>query len=100
MWKKKSPEPSALSLDADTICHMLNVITAYGNYIRARLGNLIPGLQEGEQTEFTINLLDLFHLLGNFEGRLVAGGTFPQDQIELLNSWDEELNTLTERGLF
>lgn len=83
------------SLDADTRCHLLWVITEYGQYIRDRYQNLMSALAEEERIEYTINLLDLFHLLGNFEGRLVAGAQMSEQDLELIEAWDEELQQLT-----
>ena len=82
--------PKAM-LDADHTGHLLCVICDYLNHIRLHIEDYLESDDTDSRIERPLELMELFYLAGNIEGRLLSNNVNEKD-LELIEEWEKELN--------
>lgn len=80
-----------VNLDADHAGHLLCVICGYLNHIRLNIEDYLMSDDTDSLIEKPLELMELFYLAGNIEGRLLSNNVNEKD-LELIEDWENELN--------
>lgn len=79
-----------VDLDADHTGHLLCVICDYLNHIRLNIEDYLESDETDSRISQSEQLMELFYLAGNIEGRLLSNNVNEKD-LELIEDWENEL---------